>query len=60
MTRKALKTNFFLRGFFKRRGFFNLSDLTPSEYLLISFFFNYHLKGIGHGLRTSDSFHIPT
>src|SRR5690348_542789 len=28
----ALKTNFFLRGFFNRRGFFNLSTITPSKY----------------------------
>lgn len=29
---EALKHNFFLRGFFHRRGFFNLDDLTPSKY----------------------------
>lgn len=29
---EALKHNFFLRGFFKRRGFFDLATLTPSKY----------------------------
>lgn len=29
---EALKHNFFLRGFFHRRGFFDLSQLTPSKY----------------------------
>lgn len=29
---EAVKHNFFLRGFFKRRGFYNLDQLTPSEY----------------------------
>lgn len=29
---EAVKHNLFLRGFFKRRGFYNLSQLTPSEY----------------------------
>ncbi len=29
---EALKHNFFLRGFFHRRGFFNLSDITRTEY----------------------------
>lgn len=29
---EAIKTNFFLRGFFNRRGFYNLSTLTPSKY----------------------------
>ncbi|HET7213755.1 MAG TPA: MlaD family protein [Terriglobia bacterium] len=29
---EALKTNFFLRGFFNRRGFFNLATITPGEY----------------------------
>lgn len=28
----ALKHNFFLRGFFNRRGFYNLDNLTPSKY----------------------------
>jgi phospholipid/cholesterol/gamma-HCH transport system substrate-binding protein len=29
---EALKHNFFLRGFFKRRGFYNLDEITPTEY----------------------------
>jgi phospholipid/cholesterol/gamma-HCH transport system substrate-binding protein len=29
---EALKHNFFLRGFFKRRGFYNLDEITASEY----------------------------
>ncbi|HEV2247547.1 MAG TPA: OmpA family protein [Terriglobia bacterium] len=29
---EALKTNFFLRGIFNRRGFFNLTTITPSKY----------------------------
>ncbi len=29
---EALKTNFFLRGFFNRRGFYNLTGLTPKKY----------------------------
>lgn len=29
---EALKTNFFFRGFFNRRGFYNLSALTPDKY----------------------------
>ncbi len=29
---EALKTNFFLRGFFNRRGFYNLATLTPEKY----------------------------
>ncbi len=29
---EAVKHNFFLRGFFHRRGFYNLSDLTPKKY----------------------------
>jgi phospholipid/cholesterol/gamma-HCH transport system substrate-binding protein len=30
---EALKHEFFFRGFFKKRGFYNLDDITPSEYL---------------------------
>ncbi len=30
---EALKHNFFFRGFFKKRGFYNLDDVTPDEYL---------------------------
>jgi phospholipid/cholesterol/gamma-HCH transport system substrate-binding protein len=30
---EALKRNFFLRGFFKKRGFYSLDQLTPSDYL---------------------------
>jgi len=29
---EALKDNFFLRGFFKRRGYFNLNQMTPTQY----------------------------
>lgn len=29
---EAVKHNFFLRGFFKRRGFYNLDQITPSKY----------------------------
>lgn len=29
---EALKHNFFLRGFFNRRGYFNLDRMTPAEY----------------------------
>lgn len=34
---EAAKTNFFLRGFFNRRGFYNMSALTPSKYLASEF-----------------------
>jgi phospholipid/cholesterol/gamma-HCH transport system substrate-binding protein len=30
---EALKHNFFFRGFFKKRGFYNIDDVTPEEYL---------------------------
>ena len=30
---EAIKHNFFLRGFFHRRGFYNLSDITREEYM---------------------------
>lgn len=33
----ALKHNFFLRGFFKRRGFFDLNNLTPEKYASTEF-----------------------
>lgn len=29
---EALKRNFFFRGFFNRRGYFDLDDITPAEY----------------------------
>ncbi len=29
---EALKHNFFLRGLFKKRGFYNLDQLTPAQY----------------------------
>lgn len=29
---EALKHNFFLRGFFKRRGYYNLQQMTPAQY----------------------------
>jgi|GEM_PF-370518 len=29
---EALKHNFFLRGFFKKRGYYNLADMTPEKY----------------------------
>jgi len=34
---EAIKHNFFLRGFFKRRGFYNLDDLTPEKYVSTEF-----------------------
>jgi phospholipid/cholesterol/gamma-HCH transport system substrate-binding protein len=34
---EAIKHNFFLRGFFHRRGFFNLTDITPSKYAASAF-----------------------
>jgi phospholipid/cholesterol/gamma-HCH transport system substrate-binding protein len=33
---EALKHEFFFRGFFKKRGFYNLDDVTPAEYLKAS------------------------
>ena len=30
---EALKHNYFFRGFFKKRGYYNLEQLTPNEYL---------------------------
>jgi phospholipid/cholesterol/gamma-HCH transport system substrate-binding protein len=30
---EALKHNFFFRGFFKKRGYYNLEQLTPNDYL---------------------------
>src|ERR1700683_501088 len=30
---EALKHEFFFRGFFKKRGFYNLDEVTPAEYL---------------------------
>ncbi len=30
---EALKHNFFFRGFFKQRGYYNLEQLTPNDYL---------------------------
>jgi len=30
---EALKHNFFFRGFFRKRGFYNIDDVTPEEYL---------------------------
>lgn len=34
---EAVKHNFFLRGFFHRRGFFNLETITPSKYATSDF-----------------------
>jgi len=31
-TTEALKHNFLVRGFFKKRGYYNLADITPAEY----------------------------
>src|SRR4029453_3904800 len=31
-TTEALKRNFFFRGFFNRRGYFDLDDVSPSDY----------------------------
>ena len=33
---EALKHNFFLRGYFKKRGYYNLEQLTPNDYLTAS------------------------
>lgn len=41
---EALKTNFFLRGFFKRRGFYNLSLLTPEKYAASEFVKQPHVR----------------
>ncbi|AXC12205.1 hypothetical protein ACPOL_2901 [Acidisarcina polymorpha] len=35
---EALKHEFFFRGFFKKRGFYSLDDLTPTGYLADPFF----------------------
>jgi phospholipid/cholesterol/gamma-HCH transport system substrate-binding protein len=40
---EALKHNFFVRGFFKRRGYFNLDQMTPAQYRSSKF-----LKGHSH------------
>ncbi len=32
-TSEALKHNWFFRGYFRRRGYFNLSDISPAQYL---------------------------
>ncbi|WP_263375774.1 MlaD family protein [Granulicella aggregans] len=37
---EAIKHEFFFRGFFKKRGFYSLSELTPGEYRNNSFFQN--------------------
>jgi phospholipid/cholesterol/gamma-HCH transport system substrate-binding protein len=37
---EALKHEFFFRGFFKKRGFYSLGELTPEEYRANSFFQN--------------------
>jgi phospholipid/cholesterol/gamma-HCH transport system substrate-binding protein len=37
---EALKHEFFFRGFFKKRGYYSLSDLTPDQYRSNSFFDN--------------------
>ena len=37
---EALKHEFFFRGFFKKRGYYSLSDLTPDQYRGNSFFDN--------------------
>jgi phospholipid/cholesterol/gamma-HCH transport system substrate-binding protein len=37
---EALKHNFFLRGFFRRRGYFNLADLSAESYRKDRFFSN--------------------
>ncbi|HUK46351.1 MAG TPA: MlaD family protein [Terriglobales bacterium] len=34
---EAIKTNFFFRGFFNRRGFYNLQTITPSKYAASEF-----------------------
>lgn len=41
---EALKTNFLFRGFFKRRGFFNLSTLTPQKYAASEFVKHYQVR----------------
>jgi phospholipid/cholesterol/gamma-HCH transport system substrate-binding protein len=37
---EALKHEFFFRGFFKKRGYYSLSELTPEEYRSSAFFQN--------------------
>jgi len=43
---EALKNNFFLRGFFNRRGYFNLSQMTPQEYRSSQFVKGHSLERI--------------
>lgn len=55
---EALKRNFFLRGFFKRRGFYNLGAITTTEYLNPDFGkgFKQHRKWIdASALFTTDA-----
>lgn len=51
---EALKHNFFLRGFFKKRGYFNLDNLTVAEYRTSKFVKD--SKAIRSWLATGDLF----
>jgi phospholipid/cholesterol/gamma-HCH transport system substrate-binding protein len=44
---EAIKHNFFLRGFFKKRGFFNLNQLTPEQYRSSKFLKRAFERGFG-------------
>jgi phospholipid/cholesterol/gamma-HCH transport system substrate-binding protein len=39
---EALKHEFFFRGFFKKRGFYSLDELTPAQYRTNAYFQNVH------------------
>lgn len=54
---EAIKHNFFLRGFFHRRGFFDLSELTPKKYDSSKFVRKAHARIWipAAGLFTTDS-----
>ncbi len=52
---EALKHEFFFRGFFKKRGYFSLQELTPDQYRSNRFFQN--SANSRDWLRASDAFH---
>jgi phospholipid/cholesterol/gamma-HCH transport system substrate-binding protein len=51
---EALKHEFFFRGFFKKRGYYSLNDLTPDQYRSNSFFDN--PKNLRTWLNAADAF----